>query len=61
MSEYPNRFKVCFWSDTCTCYVEGDCTVVSQGILVKYGNEILKLLEGVQKPKEVAAIRCKVH
>lgn len=41
--------------------MEGECTVVSQGILVKYGNEILKLLEVVQKPKEVAVIHCEVH
>lgn len=36
-------------------------TVVSQGIPIKTGNELLKLLEGVQKPKEVAVIRYKAH
>lgn len=36
-------------------------TVVSQGIPIKTGNELVKLLEGVQKPKEVAVIRYKAH
>lgn len=33
----------------------------SQGTPVKYGTEIMKLLQAVLKPKEVAIIHCKAH
>ena len=33
----------------------------SQGNPIKYGKEILRLLEAVNKPKEVAVVHCSAH